>query len=30
MIAPESITVPSRSKRTTGNRTKLMLARRPA
>src|ERR671937_829878 len=26
MIAPESTTVPSRSKRTTGNRTKLMLA----
>src|SRR5438093_6024428 len=27
MIAPESITVPSRSKRTTGNRMQLMLAR---
>src|SRR5256886_11754645 len=30
MIAPESITVPSRSKRTTGNRITLMLASRPA
>src|SRR6266487_4490678 len=27
MIAPESMTVPSRSKRTTGNRMQLMLAR---
>src|SRR5919198_647312 len=29
MIAPESTTVPSRSNRTMGNRTPLMLARRP-
>src|SRR5919197_4879034 len=30
MIAPESITVPSRSNRTTGNRMRLMLARQRA
>src|SRR5438874_13804292 len=30
MIAPESITVPSRSKSTTGKRMKVMLARRRA